>query len=194
VHFNYVEKEPAFVGDRSTEELRSIGSTLPSVNMADFPITSGIAQGKTDLQTSVLFTTQKTLTGDYCLWPDSVDITLAYQAQVYIAKNYAPSSCRYAVTLQHEMRHVQTDEDVLKQFLPDLKKAAEDRAGKLETKGPFNESQRDQMQTLVTETLKDGITRDLQRVEAEQAKRQALIDTPEEYTRLSRACAGEPLR
>jgi hypothetical protein len=194
VHFNYVEKDPSFVTDRATEDLRSLGPTLPNVNMADFPITSGIAQGKTELQTSMDFTTQKTLFGSYCLWPDAIEVTLTYEAQVYIARNYAPTSCRFALTREHEMRHVQTDEDVLRQFLPELKKDAEDRAAKMEAKGPFDAGQVETMKNLVMDTYRDGLTRELDKLDAERTRRQQQIDTPQEYTRLSAACPGEPLR
>lgn len=192
LHFTVREKPPVFVSTRSTRELRALGTTLPNVNLAEFPTTSGITEGKVDLQTSIAFSSQETLTGRYCLWPTEVDVTLSYEAHVYIASEYAPQSCRYAVTKQHELRHVAADEDALREFIPRLKKSAEARAAKGYPDGPFDLAGRDSMKNLVLETFRDGLARDLDKLEADRSRRQLAIDTRAEYTRLSRACPGEP--
>lgn len=194
VVFNYVQKDPIFLTDHTTQELRALAPSMTSVNLADFPITSGITQGNINLETSILFQSQGQLTGGYCLWPKEVDVTLTYQAQVHIAKEYRAYSCRFIETRLHELRHVAADEEVLKQFIPGLKQAAEARAAKGTAEGPFDLEQRDAMKKLISETYETGMSRELDKLESARTLRQQAIDTPAEYTRLSRACPGEPLR
>ena len=193
VIFKYEQKEPIFLSDHTTKELRAIAPSISSVNLADFPITSGVTQGNINMETSILFKSQELLTGGYCLWPAEVDVTLTYRAQVHIAKEYRPYSCRFIETRLHELRHVAADEEVLKQLLPTMKAAAEARAAKGYSQGPYDRTQTETMRGLISGNFKEGMSRELDKLENARALRQQAIDTAAEYTRLSRACPGEPL-
>lgn len=193
VHFHYIDKPPIYLSDHSTRELHAIAPTVSGVNLAEFPITSGLTQGNINMETSILFKWQETMMGRYCLWPDEIDVTVTYQAQVHIAKEYKPGSCRFDETKLHEQRHVAADEQVLKEFLPKLQQAAEARAAKGFSQGPFDLPQRDAMKSMVAETYKAGMARELDKLDVVRAQRQGAIDTAAEYTRLSRACPNEPL-
>ncbi len=194
VHFAYRDKPPVFYSGHTTAELRRIAPTLTTVNLRDFPVTSGVTEGKIGLETSLLFKSQEQLEGGYCLWPESLDVTLTYQAQVSIAKEYKPASCRYAETKAHELRHVAADEDAIHAFLPGLEGAAAEAAARLGPEGPFSLQQREAAKDRLLESVKTSLAQALEKLDSARNLRQRAIDTPAEYMRLSRACPGERLR
>lgn len=194
IQVNYAEKPPVFFNSHSTVQLRALAPTLGTVNLADFPITTGVTRGKITMETSILFRSKSNLLGRYCLWQAEVAINVSYRPEVYIAKEYRPGSCRYAQTKLHELRHVEVDKSVMKELLPRLKKVAAARAAKIGTRGPFDETQREAAKSILLHSMQEAVSGELDRIESVRHMRQQLIDTPAEYTRLSLACPGEPIR
>ena len=194
IQVNYAEKQPIFFNSHTTNQLRAIAPSLGTVNLQDFPITSGVTRGKITMETSILFRSQSNMLGRYCLWQAEVTINVSYRPEVYIAKEYKPGSCRYAQTKVHELRHVEVDKGVMKELLPELKKVVSARAAKIGTRGPFDDTQREAAKSILLHSMQDAVSAELDRIESVRSMRQQVIDTPAEYTRLSRACPGEPIR
>jgi hypothetical protein len=194
IQVNYAEKQPVFLNSYTTDELRAIAPSLGTAKLADFPITSGVTQGKITMETSILFRSQGNLLGRYCLWQAEVTINVSYRPEVYIAKEYRPGSCRYMQTKLHELRHVEVDKGVMKELLPGVKKVVTARAAKIGVRGPFDETQREAAKSILLHSMQDAVSAELDKIESVRQTRQQVIDTPAEYTRLSQSCPGEPIR
>lgn len=135
-------------------------------------------------------------TGLACLSIKTVQITVHYAPTIYIAKEYAPGTCRFQTTLQHETRHVNTDIITFNELLPALRQAIEDAAVKAGALGPVSLADQDKVIALrdqAVNDLKTALASKTEELEALRLQRQQLIDTRQEYLRISALCAHEPL-
>ena len=124
--------------------------------------------------------------GHECVAP-RIDVNLFYAPIViYVSREFPPGSCSYREVLAHEMRHLKTYQD----FLPEAEAVVRARlaarfAGK-PLYAPIGQA-RSLLQREVDRSWMPYIKREMSRVEA----LQAAIDTPQEYARLGKVCAGE---
>jgi len=125
-------------------------------------------------------------TGHECVAP-RIDVNLDYQPIViYVSREFPPGSCSYREVLAHEMRHLTTYQD----FLPKTENIVRARlaarfAGK-PLYAPIGQA-RSLLQREVDRSWMPYIKREMEKVEI----LQAAIDTPQEYARLGKVCAGE---
>lgn len=121
-----------------------------------------------------------------CLSP-KVTVNLAYQpVTIYIGREFAPGTCAYQEILAHEMRHLNTYFDELPKVERVVRAAVEKRFNTRPSYA-FEGQAKAALERELTNVWIPYLTRELTRVEA----KQAAIDTPAEYARLSRVCAGE---
>ena len=126
------------------------------------------------------------LSGYECVAP-RVDVQLYYTPIViYVGREFEPGTCAYQEILAHEMRHLKAYRDHLPKVELTVRKALAKRFDKqplYARSGQANASLKREIDTGWMPYMK----RELASVEAAQA----LIDTPQEYARLSRVCKGE---
>lgn len=106
---------------------------------------------------------------------------------VYIAREFPPGSCAHKEINEHEMRHVQA----YQKHLADIEKNVSDAlnarfATGSPWRGPAGQATA-RLQEELNERWLPYVQRELQKVDAAQS----LIDTTEEYDRVSNACDGE---
>ena len=124
--------------------------------------------------------------GYECVAP-RLDITLSYlPIVVYIGREFAPGTCSYREILAHEMRHLAT----YLAFMPQAEKTVGAAlARRFQGKPLYAPS--GQARDLLQRELDTGwmpfIKNEMTKVE----RMQAAIDTPQEYARLGKVCAGE---
>ena len=126
-----------------------------------------------------------------CLSLYDVAITVDYAPEIYIASEAKTGSCRYTVTLQHEVRHVNTDIITFNEYLPQLKKAVEDAAATMKPLGPFDISRHKEMEDVIFKAVEDSLAKKAGEIEQTRMNRQQMIDTRAEYLRGSKLCGGE---
>lgn len=106
---------------------------------------------------------------------------------IYIAHEIPKATCGYNEILAHERRHVETDRlflEAYKQLLPNLLGDAIRKIGVIRASSSPMAEQR--LHEIIAPYLRDlGAS-----LAQARAKRQAEIDTPEEYRRLTESCAG----
>jgi hypothetical protein len=124
--------------------------------------------------------------GYECVAP-RIDVNLYYAPIViYVSREFPPGSCSYREVLAHEMRHLQTYQD----FLPKAEAIVRARlAARFASKplyAPIGQA-RSLLQREVDRSWMPYIKREMEKVEV----LQAAIDTPQEYARLGKVCAGE---
>ncbi len=64
--------------------------------------------------------------GENCVWPDKVDVRIEYsEMKVFVANDFAPGSCPYNVTMEHEQEHVRINRETLKRHVPFIRTTLE---------------------------------------------------------------------
>ena len=120
----------------------------------------------------------------------SPQITVSYgfnPMTVYVAKEFPNGSCPYNEVYKHELRHVKTYQDHLVTIEQDLTDTLRQRfATGSVWRAPKGQT-RLTLEKEMNERWLPFIKREIERVESAQR----LIDTPEEYARVSGACNGE---
>jgi hypothetical protein len=125
-------------------------------------------------------------TGYECVAP-RLEIKLTYlPIVVYVGREFAPGSCAYREILAHEMRHL----DVYLNYLPQAEKIVGDALARRFQGKPLY-APTGQARNLLQREIDSGwmpfIKNEMTKVE----RLQAAIDTPQEYARLGKVCAGE---
>lgn len=131
-------------------------------------------------------------TSQSCAWIESISLQVAYEPTVYIASEYQAGSCRYNVTAQHELRHVNTDVITLNEYTRDLQASVQALAAQMHVRGPFATTNIDRVRDELNQTVANVVQAQSDTMERRRFQRQQLIDTRQEYLRLSGQCPGEP--
>lgn len=128
---------------------------------------------------------QRTNTG--CLSFDRIVVTIQLRPEIYIAREYTQGQCRDEI-LRHEQRHVEIDRMVVNKYarlIGESVQGAVDRTGIL---GPFPIQNLQGEKDRTSHLIQDTIRQQTQAMQREMRIRQAELDTPEEYERVSRIC------
>ena len=187
---------PQISNTRSSTYLLNLKKDSSSPNYGrEFPnldgLTSGVFQFKFDLD----FTnTEQMMLHTACVQTKAVSVVITYTPTVYISSSAAPGSCRYAATMEHEMRHVSTDIDTINEFIPRIKTLAKAALASTAHPKPINENEEESAQNDVSEQLSQVLEEETNAIQKARKSRQALVDTRAEYERLSRACPNEQPR
>lgn len=125
-------------------------------------------------------------TGYDCIAP-RISVTLYYlPIVVYVGREFPPGSCAYQEVLAHEMRHLNTYLDYLPKAEARVRAAL---ARRFEARPLYARSGQAQglLQNEIDRSWMPYIKSEMQRVEG----LHAAIDSPQEYARLGKVCAGE---
>jgi len=124
--------------------------------------------------------------GYECIAP-RIDVSLTYlPIVVYVSREFPPNSCSYREVMAHEMRHLKTYQDFLPQAEARVRAALAKRFAGKPLYAPSGQAQAS-LQREIDRSWMPFIKREMARVEL----LQAAIDTPQEYARLGKVCAGE---
>ncbi len=125
-------------------------------------------------------------TGYECVAP-RLEVNLTYlPIIVYVGREFAPGTCAYKEILAHEMRHLNTYMDFLPRAEKVVRAALEKRFAGKPLYAPVGQA-RNLLQREIDTGWMNYIKNEMAKVEA----LQAAIDTPQEYARLGKVCAGE---
>ena len=120
------------------------------------------------------------LSGRYCMRP-SLKLTLAFKpTRLYVAREHPAGSCEFDITMNHEQKHISVYQKYLDQMALDVRDELREQLG--ERIQYFDSAEAGE--TSIRQRAAAILQPYLERGAAESAKRQALVDTPEEYFRL----------
>ncbi|MBY6261490.1 hypothetical protein EI613_06040 [Azospirillum sp. 412522] len=138
-------------------------------------------------QVSALFKTMGD--GTYCASASALTISFGFQQRiVHVAREIPADSCLYGEVLAHEMRHVAVDEALLNEMMPQIRSRLDQVIGEL---APVRSRSQSQAMAAIRRPLESAMRRIMQEFGRERDRRQAQVDTVEEYERVSRVCNGE---
>jgi len=116
-------------------------------------------------------------------------VTFGYhERNVFVAKELPQGTCIHREVMQHEMKHVAVDEALLKEFMPVLKRRLETV---LSRQGSVRAPTQEQAVATLSKPVEAALKDLRQEFMKEREKRQAKVDTLEEYRRVSSSCNGE---
>lgn len=167
-------------------------STTFSHHSNEVFLTGGITESNIKTQFNVSFRhmiDQKTQAT--CLYVDKVTLSLNYAPVVHMASNFPANSCRFRTTWEHELRHVNTDLITLNETKGSLHQAAQQAVARLGAMGPHPYGEIPARQQGVIKYLETALEPTFKSIDALRLQRQQLIDTRQEYMRLSNACPNE---
>lgn len=172
----------------STEQLTAKGAS--SVDLRGGRMVLGLTA--TTLKTSVTFGTNgitQRFGGRHCMRP-SVNVRLAFEPMtVYVTRAHAKGSCEFDLTMDHEMKHVNTYARFLEKIAPEVEAELRDRFGNQVFYFDSVAQAQQHVERVAREFLGPYVQASMDKVTPLQAQ----LDTPEEYFRLDRfheACAS----
>lgn len=126
-----------------------------------------------------------------CLWFEAITITIRTIPTVYLAREQLQNKCRYRATLDHEMKHVEVNRRMAREYAPEIKKVVMNEVRRIGVVGPGPASQRDSIQADMLKAVNQKVAVVVEKMKREQRARQQAIDTKREYDRLSKMCGGK---
>lgn len=106
---------------------------------------------------------------------------------VYVAREIQRGSCGYKTVFDHEMTHVRIDEDIVRSYASKLRGLFEKELRHI---GVVRASSIKEAEKKIEEAISVYTSKVTDELSKTRQARQAQIDTPSEYARLSRSCNG----
>ncbi len=184
IRVQHTTNRPKYIRSLGYEELTKMHGGKKDVGK----VTTGLASGETGFTMQAKFTAASIGRKRYCLSLEELRVKLVAKPKIYVAKNFPRGSCEYNAILKHEKQHVKITKKTLKDHTSKYRRYIEknmDQVAKsaIVTIGDITEQK---------EKLNDEVTHFLQiymdTVYEDMARRQAEIDTPEEYARIHDKC------
>ncbi len=125
-----------------------------------------------------------------CFWYAHVDITVKLKPTVYLAREIQSDNCLYREVLNHEYKHVDTDNRLAQDYQLILQDEIERFIQQTPAIGPYTIAEKQKAQDWLISRLDYTVKAVFQRLNADRLKRQALIDTRQEYERVAHLCPG----
>ncbi|MGQ9369899.1 hypothetical protein [Azospirillum sp. ST 5-10] len=174
---------------RSVDQLAALPGRAPGPAGAGRGHVLGLTQVEFGERSEIAVGFQRLGDGSFCGALSTVDITFGAQERtVYVARELPRGSCIHDEVLTHEMRHVAVDEALVEEYRPIVKRRLDSVVGRVGTKRGRSQNQVMSALRRPVEAEMKKILRDFAR---EREKRQARIDTVDEYERVSQSCDGE---
>jgi len=149
----------------------------------------GLAHAKYGEQSQLGALFQPMGDGTFCGGAKSLNVTFGFQERiVYVARELPQGTCIHAEVLNHEMKHIAVDEQLLREFGPTIKRRLETALSQMK---PVRARSKEQAMNAVRQPIDAVLRQMMQEFGRERDKRQAQVDTVAEYERVSRACNGE---
>lgn len=135
----------------------------------------------------------KDKSGKACIYLSKTRVTLSHKTTVYIGKELKKYPCRLRVTQAHENRHVDIGRKAIEENLDEVRKTLQ-RAASRVPKTPLPARSIDARMQEVQDRIVAEIQKLMKKVAKISEKRQAVIDTPENYKYESGLCGQEKFR
>ncbi len=190
VTIEFTHSEPSVTHSLSHQDLGKFSvSTTFSHHRDEVFLTGGITESNIKSNFEVSFNQRSDRnTGETCISINKIVMKLSYEPVVHIASNFPRDSCQFATTWEHELRHVNTDLLTLQERGRLLQQAAQGVASQIKTIGPVPKSDVKRVQQEVIARIDTAVSGAFDEIDRLRMQRQQLIDTREEYMRLSKAC------
>ncbi|MFN3826954.1 MAG: hypothetical protein ACK4NR_04940 [Micavibrio sp.] len=175
---------------KTTAELTRQGSQTVNPYAANVDSTTGGLRADTpkirsDVKTSIM--TYPAL-GVGCLWYEEVSVVIELSPVIYIAKEFQKDPACKAAIMEHELKHVSVDRDVINNYATQIGKAIQTAVNRAGALGPFKVAELDAQQDNLMDHIQSAISSQQVILDKDMRSRQARVDSLEEYERVSAIC------
>lgn len=125
-----------------------------------------------------------------CQWVEKVNLTIAIDPTIFIAKEHPRGSCKHRAILEHEMKHVYVDREIVKEYAPILKRHLEQAIIKVGIVGPKPERRAPEFHQKILEYMEARLKDVTDRMYKERRQRQQQVDSLQEYQRVAAMCSN----
>ena len=127
-----------------------------------------------------------------CAHVEKVDIDISYgQVTVFVANEIPQGSCGFREIMAHEQKHIDVNRQVLNEYAPRIKASVKNY---IQSRGVFREQTAEYAESVLNQDLNNLIHTELAAMAAENSRRQMLVDSHDEYLRITNSCNGEIAR
>lgn len=123
-----------------------------------------------------------------CQWIDNVEVNVTIDPKIYIAREHKRGTCRHNAIMEHEMKHIQVDRDIVKRAVPMIRQRLEKAVRDVGIVGPKDARDQNKYQRKINQYIADEIADINEIINIERRKRQQAVDTLEEYERVANMC------
>lgn len=149
----------------------------------------GLMKGGIETQQKMLFDTRiNPNTRQVCYWHNVIDFSLHIKPQIYIANDFPRGSCMHNAIVEHELKHVIVDREIVNKYAVLIGQALKDDVTRYRVYGPVPVSQKNALETQLKQRMHRIISRYTSQMTAERRKRQQQIDSLPEYERVNHMC------
>lgn len=127
-------------------------------------------------------------TKEICQWINKMDVNIRIDPKIYIAREHARGTCRHNAILDHEMKHIFIDREIVKKYVPKIRRTLEQAVLKVGIVGPKAKRDEKYYQDQITEYMDNSLESISEKMYAERNVQQQGVDTLEEYERVAKMC------
>ena len=185
---------PAYVEKHSSAELERLlpHETIFSRGPGEIFMRQGVTAGGITAKVAGLFTSTSPGIGPQeCLWFSELRVTVTYAPTIYLASELKSTPCLRQAIVEHELRHANINVITIREYLGRIEQTARVFAARAGADGPVRLEQSQARQNAMLESLRTVLKPAMQDLDRVLGQRQSLVDTRQEYLRLSNACQDE---
>jgi len=123
-----------------------------------------------------------------CLWVEKVEIKMDIDPKIYVAREHKKRTCKHNAILDHEMKHIFVDREIVKKYAPLIKGEMEKAVRKVGMVGPKKSSDLKKYQRKIDDYLQARLKNITDKMHAERNANQQGVDTLTEYERVANFC------
>ena len=124
-----------------------------------------------------------------CVHVKNVEVTVGYEdVTVFIAREFPEGTCGFDEIMAHEQKHIAVNQAILDEYTPRIQA---ELANYLRTEGVRQETDMKYAAQLIKGRLSAIVKSMMDEMTEENARRQRLVDSPQEYARIAGACNGQ---
>lgn len=165
-------------------------STINPYGFHEATRTQGFASGAIRFRRAVKFG-GKTFpdAGAVCIWYDEINLNIEIEPKVVIAKEVYDDKCLRKAVLDHEMKHVYADRQILNKYSKIMgKRIYEALKQRGFVVGPIPAQSKDEVMSRMSGVVSQVLQKEQRRMEIDRDDLQTSIDSREEYERVSALC------
>jgi len=191
VRYVYGFPEPVVSHDYSTSQIESIKWGTGNVSDVQYHI-NGLTQA--GYQTDAQFHCggyKRWFKDEYVMWIDSMTVEFTYNTlNVFVSSAYPENSCQYEQILAHEKQHVEINREVYKEFQEKMQERMAAVTGLPTPSHPITTLNWDEGKETMGKMISDTVNPVFEDFEAELARRNGLLDSPDNYAELKNRCSS----
>lgn len=195
--FNITATGMEYVVDhtKSIKELTAMSDgTYSPYNKSVQTFTEGLMRGSISASTSFGWgiSTAAPMAGT-CLFVRTIDVKLHIDPTIYIAKEYKRGTCMYDSVMEHEMKHINVDRQIVNKYTYIIIKALDNTFKKIGyVHGPVNQADQKALETQIGGIAIGVVQKFNDNMNAERDRLQQKVDTVAEYARVDAQCKNRP--